>query len=200
MLQSVHHAAYGRKLVDVLCQQRVVDAVGMEGGVGKGNAILIEVVADGNLTAESIATLIKRHLIILVVASLYQNGHAEVSHRDGVDDSNLETEIRQRHDDTVNLITVLAEKFGALQSILAGLDRTGACGGCILWKDDIVVAFVFERLEQLLAHIACKFGIEIGAGADNDTEALFLVLLHNILWFLIIDSGFLGLLRIARFS
>ena len=122
MLQTVHHTADGRKLVDVLCQQRVVNAVGVEGGVGEGNAILIEVVADGNLSAESITALVERHLVVLVVAGLYQNGYAEVGHRNSVDDANLETEIRQRHDDTVNLITVLTEEFGALQSILARLD------------------------------------------------------------------------------
>ena len=70
MLQTVHHTADGRKLVDILCQQRVVNAVGVEGGVGEGNAILIEVVANGNLTAESIAAFVERHFIILVVTSL----------------------------------------------------------------------------------------------------------------------------------
>ena len=122
MLQTVHHTADGRKLVDVLYQQRVVNAVGVEGGVGEGNAILIEVVADRNLSTESITALVECHFIILVVTSLYQNRNAKVGHRDSVNYANFKTEVGQRHDDTVNLITVLTEEFGALQSILARLD------------------------------------------------------------------------------
>ena len=109
MAQTIDHATDSSKFVDILLQQRIVDAISMQSGVRKGNAILIEVVTNADLTTEGITARIEVYLVVLVVAGLYQYGDIQVSITDGVDDTNLETEVRQRDDDTINLVAMLAK-------------------------------------------------------------------------------------------
>ena len=97
----------------------------------KRNAILIEVVAHADLTAEGIAARVKIHLVVFVIAGLHHDRHVQVGIADGIDDANLKAEVRQRHDDAVNLVAVLAELLADLQAVLAGLDAAAA-GGRIL--------------------------------------------------------------------
>ena len=104
----------------------------MQRRVGEGDAILVEIVADTDLSAESITAAVKIHLVVLVVASLHHDGHVQVGIADSIDDTNLETEVRQRHHDAVYLVAVFAELFTNLQSVLAGLDATAACRRSIL--------------------------------------------------------------------
>ena len=65
----------------------------MQCGVRKGNAILIEVVAHTDLTAEGITTGVEVDLVVLVVASLYQYRHVQVGVADGIDDTDLVAEV-----------------------------------------------------------------------------------------------------------
>ncbi len=180
MAQSVHHTADGREPVEVFSQQRTVDGIGVEGGVGEGNVILIEVVAHRDLAAESVTTAVEVHLIVLIVTGLHEHGHVEVGIADGIDDANLETEVRQRHHDTVDLVAVLAELLRNLQAILTGLNAT-ASGGCgVLGQDDILISQLADGLEELLAHVACQFGVEIGACSYDHAKTSFSVS-HNVI-------------------
>ena len=67
----------------------------MQGGIGEGDAVLIEVIADGDLATEGVTTRIEIHFVVLIVASLYHHGHVEVGITDGIDNTNLETEVGQ---------------------------------------------------------------------------------------------------------
>ena len=67
----------------------------MQRGVGKGDAILIEVVANRYFTAERIASAIQIHFIVIIVAGLNHDGHVEISIADGIDDTDFKTEVWQ---------------------------------------------------------------------------------------------------------
>ena len=140
MTQPVHHAADGSKLLQVFLQQVAINRIGVERGVCEGNAILIEVVADGNLAAEGVTATVKVHLVVLIVTSLHQHGDVQVGIADGIDDANLETEVGQRDDDAVYLVTMLTKLPGYFQSVFAGLNATAARRRSILRQDDILVA------------------------------------------------------------
>ena len=152
--KTVHHTADGGETAQVLGQQLTVDGIGVESGVGEGNAVLVEIVAYRYLAAESVTPAVKVHLVVLVVTGLHQYGHAEVGIGDGIDDADFKTEIGQRHDDAVYLFAVLAELTRHLQTVLAGLDAAAARGRGVLRQYHIGVALVLDGLEQLLAHIA----------------------------------------------
>ena len=109
MAQTIHHAADGGKAVDVLPEQRVIDAVSMQRGIRKGNAILIEVVAHADLATEGITARVEVYLVVLVVTSLHQYRDVQVSVADGIDDTNLEAKVGQGDDNAINLVAVLAE-------------------------------------------------------------------------------------------
>ena len=67
----------------------------MKGGIGKGDTILIEVVAYRDLPAESITAAVEIHLVVLVITSLHQDGDVQLRIVDGIDDTDLEAEVRQ---------------------------------------------------------------------------------------------------------
>ncbi len=155
--QADHYAADASKLIDILLELLAIDAVSVETGEGEGDAILIEVVADRNLAAEGIATAIQINLVVVVVAGLNEHGHIEFGTEDGVDDTNLIAEIGKTDQNTVDLIAVGAEELCILDAVLKGLDGTGARWSSILGKDDIFVALLVERLEQLFLNVSCEF-------------------------------------------
>ena len=64
----------------------------MQGCVRKRDAILIEVVAYANLATEGITTRVKIDFVILVITSLYQDGHVQIGITDGIDNTNFETD------------------------------------------------------------------------------------------------------------
>ena len=92
--------------------------------------------AAGSLRQKDPAETAKRPLSMLV------HGIA-----DGIDDTNLETEVWQTDADAVNLVAVLAELLADLQTVLAGLNARRARRRGILGQDDIFIAFVVEGLE-----------------------------------------------------
>ena len=140
--------------------------------IGEGNTILIEVVANRNLATEGVTTAVEIHLVVLVVASLHQYGHVELGASNGVDDTHLEAEVRQRHDDTVDLITILAEELGALATILHRLHGTIRQGlGHI--QNHITVTGLLKLLAERLAYIDGQRRVEIGARTDDQTKGLF---------------------------
>ena len=117
----------------------------MQRGIRKGDAILVQVVAHGNLTAKSITTTVKVNFVVLVVASLYQDRYVQVGNGNGIDDTNLKAEIGQRYNDAVNAVTVLPKQFGTLQAVFTGFDTATSGRRSIFRKDNIVVAFVFKN-------------------------------------------------------
>ena len=145
----------------------------MQRGVGKRNAVLIEVVANGYLAAECITAAVEIDLVVLVVAGLYEHRHVQVGTADGIDDAHLVAEIRQRNDDSINFIAVLAEEFSTFYTVFYGLDAAGTCRCGFFRQDDIFVTLFVEYFQQLFLHISCKLGIEIGACSDNHAKTLF---------------------------
>ena len=95
MSETVYNAADACELVEVLSQHRGVDRISMESGVSERNTVLIEVVANGNLAAEGIPAVVEVHLVVAVIASLHEYRHIQVSFLDGIDDADLETEVRK---------------------------------------------------------------------------------------------------------
>jgi hypothetical protein len=124
MAKGVDYAADTGELLQVLHKEVRVNAIGVLTSEGEGNSILIKVVADRYLAAESVAPTVKVNLIVLIIASLNEYRHVEFSTRYGVDNANLIAEIRKADDDTVNFVTMLTEKFSVLDSVLKRLDGT----------------------------------------------------------------------------
>ena len=67
----------------------------MKGGISKRNAVLIQVIAYGNLTTERVTTAIQINFIILVITCLNQNRNIQIGHTNGIDDTDFKTEIGQ---------------------------------------------------------------------------------------------------------
>ena len=67
----------------------------MKGGISKRNAVLIQVIAYGNLTTECVTTAIQINFIILVITCLNQNRNIQIGHTNGIDDTDFKTEIGQ---------------------------------------------------------------------------------------------------------
>ena len=138
----------------------------MQGCVRKRDAILIEVVAYANLATEGITTRVKIDFVILVITSLYQDGHVQIGITDGIDDTNFETEVRQRHDDTINLVAILTKLLTDLQSVLTCLNARTARGRSVFRQNDVFVTTLVQRLQQLFTNILCQFRVKIGARSD----------------------------------
>ena len=180
MTQATYDTAYAGELIDVLLELLAIDAVGVEAGERVGNAILIEVVADRDLAAECIATAVEVNLVVVVVTGLHKHGHVQFGTEDGIDDTNLITEVGKTHQDAVNLVAVCAEEFSILDTVLKRLDGARTRRGGILGKDDIFITFLVERLEQLLLYVTSEFRVEVGACANDHAETNFSV--FHIIW------------------
>ena len=150
------HAAHGSKLVDVFHQQVAVDGISVQCGVGERNAILIEVVAHRNLATEGIAAAVQVNLVVLIVAGLHQYRHMQFGTTDGIDDADFEAEVGQRHDDAVNLVSVLAEEGGTFLAVFQGFHRpTG--GGVTFVEYHIAISCLVEFGKQGAAHVDGQF-------------------------------------------
>ena len=147
MTQASYNAANAGELIDVLLELLAIDAIGVEAGEGEGDAILIKIVANRDLATECIATAVEVNLVVVVVTSLHKYGHVQFGTEDGVDDTNLISEVGKTHQDAVNLVAVCAEEFSVLDTVLERLDGARTRRGGILGKDDIFITFLVERLE-----------------------------------------------------
>jgi hypothetical protein len=185
--ETADHAADPGEFIEVTKEALGIDGAGMERREGKRNAVLIEIVADGNFSAEGVAAMVKVDLVVGVVASLHEYRDAEVRSVDGVDYTNFETEVREADDDTVDFISVLTEKGGAFEPVLDGLDRAASGRGCIFREDYIVIALLVQSLEQGSLDILCECRIKICPGPDDETEAeFFAVLVHGCQFFMLL--------------
>ncbi len=73
------------------------------------NAVLAQVVADGNLAAEGVAPAVEAELIEIVGARLHQNRNMRLGQPDGVGDSLFIAKIRQADQDAFDAIAVFAQ-------------------------------------------------------------------------------------------
>ena len=137
--ETVHHAADACELGDVALHEGIVYVVGVICGVGEGNSVLVKVVADRNLAAESVAAAIEVNLVVVIVVSLYKDGDAQIGFVDGVDDSDFETEVGKGDDDAVDVVSVFLELGGHLKAVFTGLDAGTSGRGSILGEDHIVI-------------------------------------------------------------
>jgi hypothetical protein len=99
----------------------------VQGGERVGDAVLLEVVADGHLAAEAVAAEGDGHLAGGIGRGLDEDGDVEVGEAEGVGEAALFAEVGQGDDDAVDLVGVLLEEFGTLLGVFVGLDR--AVGG-----------------------------------------------------------------------
>ena len=66
-----------------------------------------------HLSAEAVAAIGDLHVVGAVRRGLHQHRHLQGGVADGVDDAALLAEVRQRDDDAVDLVAMLAEELGA---------------------------------------------------------------------------------------
>ena len=103
----------------------------------------LQVVADGHLAAEAVATVRDGHLAGDVGRGLDEHGDAQVGETDGVGQSALLTEVGQGDDEAVDGVGVGLEESGTLFGVLVGLDR--AVGGDFRREHDGLDAGGFQR-------------------------------------------------------
>ena len=113
MSQLTYDATNGSKLMNILHQQVAVDGIRVQGGVSERYAVLVKIVAHRNLSAESIAATVEVDLVVLVVTSLNQHRHIQLCAADGIDNADFKAEVGQRHDDTIDFITMSTEQGSA---------------------------------------------------------------------------------------
>ena len=170
--QSADHPADPGEELEVLREGGAVEGHGVGAGVREGNAVLVEVVADGQLAAEGVAAVERVELVQLVVAGLHEDGHAQLGELQGVDHAELIAEVGQGHDDAVDLVAVLVEEVGALAGVGDGLDGPAGCR--VLGQDDGAMAQVLDLAEQLLAAAPGQLGRKHAPGSDDQPEGQFL--------------------------
>ena len=88
-----------------------------------GNAVLPQVVAGRHLAAEAVAPVGDLHVVGAVGRGLHQHRHLQRGVADSVGDAALFAEVRQRHDDAVDLVAMLAEELRAAARLIRSLHR-----------------------------------------------------------------------------
>ncbi|MCJ7659819.1 MAG: hypothetical protein MUO67_11770 [Anaerolineales bacterium] len=186
--QTPHHTADPGEEIQVLNKVIAFDRVSMERSIGKGNAVLVEVVAHRQFSAKGVPPFSHAELVEIVVTSLNQHRHIELGHVEGFYNSQLVAEVGQNDDDAVDLVGVLMEQVSAELGMFTRFDRPTRRR--VPRSDHILVTIYLHNLEQLGAHTHGQFGIKEPACAHNQTKgSLFF---H--------DSHFKYLLFIPEFS
>ena len=78
--KPAHRPADAPEALEVGREFRAVDVHRVAGRVGEGDAVLVEVVGDRDLSAEGVAAAVDVDLVDLVVAGLDEHRHAEFAH------------------------------------------------------------------------------------------------------------------------
>ena len=86
------------------------------------DAVLAQVVADGDLAAERVAPPRHVQLIEIVRIRLHEHRHVEPGELEGVGHALLVAEVRQTDEHAFDAIAVPAEQIGARLGVLPGLD------------------------------------------------------------------------------
>ena len=132
------------------------------------DAILPQIVADRHLAAEAVAAEGNAHLAGIVRRRLDQNRHAQIGQPNGIGQTALLAEVRQRDDDAVDLIGMLFEERGAGLRLFVGLHR--AEGGLLRRSNDHLVSLLFNRRNHLRASRCCQVARKKAPIANNQSK------------------------------
>ena len=132
------------------------------------DAVLAEVVADRHLAAEAVAAMLDRHAPALVREGVDEHRHVEVRPAQRVGHRPLVAEVRQRHEDAVDLVAAGPEQVGAGAAVGEAFDGPVRRG----------VGLERDRLEAFPAHggehVGASGGAEMrrkeAAVADDDAQ------------------------------
>jgi hypothetical protein len=143
------------------------------------DAVLLQVVAGRHLPAEAVAPVLDGHQRRRVGRRLHQDWDVQIGHAERVSDAALVAEIRQRHDDAVNRIPMLAEEVGARPRLLPRLDRPVFRVG---WPEhhDFDARLLQDR-DHLLAAALRKVVREEAPIADDQSNGHMLLARHLLL-------------------
>jgi len=141
--------------------------IGVPRGQGEGNSVLVEIVADGNLSAEGIAAIFEGHFFRIVAEGMDEDRDVEFGELDAVGDASFVTEVGECDDDTGDFIAIFGKEFCAFFGIVVGLD--GSEFGLFGFKADDVEALSFQQIDHGGSAVASKFVREEAAVADDET-------------------------------
>ncbi len=108
---------------EVLREALGVGRRGVQRGDGVRDAVLLHVVAGRHLAAEAIAAIGDLHVVGAVGRRLHQHRHLQRGVADGIDDAALLAEVRERDEDAVDLVAMLAEELRATARFIRSLYR-----------------------------------------------------------------------------
>ena len=157
MTKAINDTADSCKLLNILLNLWAINIICMKSCVREWNTILIQVVANRNLSTERITTAIQIYLVIIVIISLYHHRNVKISFIDSIDNTNLVTEVRQTYQYAVNLLTICLKLLCHQQTIFQSLNGTASCHSCIFRKNYILVTTFIKNTKYLLANVLCQF-------------------------------------------
>ena len=167
-LQSLYHPAYRQKPLQVVAKLLRTRCFGMQCSQRIRNSVLRKVVARGHFSAETVAPVSNGHLGRRVRRGLHQHRHAEVRHPQRFGNGTLIAEVRQRHDDAVDFLSMLLKQLRATRGLLPRLH--GAILGIAFPEKDGFDALGVERSDHLLPARTRQMVREKAAVANKDTE------------------------------
>ena len=136
-------------------------------GQAERQAVLAQIVADRDLSAERIPAPLDVQLIEIVGIPLHQHRHEQAGKPQRIRHALLVAEVRQADEDAVDAIAVAAEEVGTGLRMLPGFNRAKLCR-VLCEHNDIDFERGAERKD-----VAARFGDErVGkeiAVADDDT-------------------------------
>jgi hypothetical protein len=117
-LQSAAHAANSKEVLHIIPEaiRKDADRVIVRQRIGK--AILTQIIADRNLSAESIAAAIKSKLIQIVGRSLHQNRNLQAGKTDRVRHRPFVAKVRQAYKDAGNTVRIFLKQLAAQLGVL----------------------------------------------------------------------------------
>ena len=168
MLEAADDAADPDEPVEVGRELGAVDVAGMAGRVGEGDAVLVEIVGDGELAAEGVPAALDVDFIDFVVARLQQNGNVQARFVDEFGNRDLVAEIRQANDEAVDGNALVAKEGRILARVVTGLNR--AVLGCVDRQDLGHDIQPLELPQQLRTGLKGWRAVEKLPAADHQSE------------------------------
>jgi len=134
------------------------DGAGVQFCICEGYAVLTEVVADGEFSAEGVAAMVEVHFFHYIVAGLDEDGDIEVGQGNGLHDGLLVAEVGQYDNDAVDFVSGFTEEFGADFCILICFDGAAFCS--VLRDDDAAEPHFSELVNDCLSSVNRQRGGE----------------------------------------
>jgi hypothetical protein len=139
------------------------------GGVSPLDAVLVEVIADGHLAAESVPAVLHVDLVEVVVEGVHQHRNAKLRRLEGPYDALLVAEVRQADDHAVDPCPVGLEERRVLRGVGPRLD--GAVGCRFLFGDCDSIAELREHGEQIPPALGRELRAEKSARSHDHAES-----------------------------